>query len=174
MTSSHDVNITVLTEDTYYFEQRRFLLYFYIVPKCYVILCSNVTGYPQVGYYPTTTPPGYYYSYQTNPTLPPATETISYKTTSIEAYYPPTSTPPPIKLPPPLPHVPSSLPQPPPPYQPPSTYPPPQPAHAQNTYAPPLLAEYHNTHKHHSKLSGELFLSLFDFLILYISRDPWV
>lgn len=83
MSSSQDVNITVLTEDTYYFEQRRFLLYFYIVPKCYVILCSNVTGYPQVGYYPTTTKYHYSYTtiqyttttqyYQQYPTIPQAT-----------------------------------------------------------------------------------------------------
>jgi hypothetical protein len=46
VTSPHDVNVTILSEDTYYFEQRKFLLYFYIVPKCYVILCSNSTGYP--------------------------------------------------------------------------------------------------------------------------------
>jgi hypothetical protein len=56
LTSPYDVNVTVLTEDTYYFEQRRFLLYFYIVPKCSIILCSNMTGYPpNLNSYPYTT-----------------------------------------------------------------------------------------------------------------------
>ena len=56
LTSPYDVNVTVLTEDTYYFDQRRFLLYFYIVPKCSIILCSNMTGYPpNLNPYPYTT-----------------------------------------------------------------------------------------------------------------------
>lgn len=41
--SNHDVNVTVLPEDNYYSAQRRFLLYFYIVPKCFLILCPNMT-----------------------------------------------------------------------------------------------------------------------------------
>jgi hypothetical protein len=45
--SAHDVNVTVLPLDGYYSSQRRFLLYFYIVPKCYLILCPNITVYPQ-------------------------------------------------------------------------------------------------------------------------------
>lgn len=153
MTSPHDVNITVLTEDTYYFEQRRFLLYFYIVPKCYIILCSNVTGYPQVGYYPTTTPPGYFYNvYQTNPTLPPQTIS-SYRTTAVideTSYYATVPTTPPVPPSRPLPPLPPTAPV--------TTYPPvvlPA-AGNQDTYAPSLLADYHNTHKHHSKLSGTL------------------
>lgn len=44
--SAYDVNVTVLPEDSYYYAQRRFLLYFYIVPKCYLILCPNITVYP--------------------------------------------------------------------------------------------------------------------------------
>ena len=43
ITSPYDVNITVLTEDTYFYVNRKFLLYFYLVPKCFVILCANMT-----------------------------------------------------------------------------------------------------------------------------------
>ena len=46
LTSAFNVNITVITSDTYYQSQRKFLLYFFIVPKCTVVLCSNVTGHP--------------------------------------------------------------------------------------------------------------------------------
>ncbi|CAF0763535.1 unnamed protein product [Brachionus calyciflorus] len=46
LTSAFNVNITVLTSDTYYQNHRHFLLYFFIVPKCTVVLCSNVTGLP--------------------------------------------------------------------------------------------------------------------------------
>lgn len=55
ITSAFDVNVTVYTADTYYFEERKFLLYFYIVPKCSIILCSNVTGHPYTtaSYHPT-------------------------------------------------------------------------------------------------------------------------
>jgi hypothetical protein len=41
--SNYDVNVTVLPEDNYYSAQRRFLLYFYIVPKCFLIFCPNMT-----------------------------------------------------------------------------------------------------------------------------------
>lgn len=64
MSSAYDINVTVLTEDTYYYDHRRFLLYFYLVPKCQMLLCSNITGYPYVSAYPLTTaffshPPAY-------------------------------------------------------------------------------------------------------------------
>ena len=50
LTSPYDVNVTVLTEDTYFYVNRRFLLYFYLVPKCYVILCANMTALPPLSY----------------------------------------------------------------------------------------------------------------------------
>ena len=46
LTTFNDVNITVLPDDNYFIDQRRFLLYFYMVPKCYVSLCPNMTGRP--------------------------------------------------------------------------------------------------------------------------------
>lgn len=42
--SEYDVRINLLAEDTYYFEQRKFLLYFYLVPKCMVVSCANKTS----------------------------------------------------------------------------------------------------------------------------------
>ena len=53
LTSPYDVNVTVLTEDTYFYGNRRFLLYFYLVPKCYVILCANMTALPPLLSYPS-------------------------------------------------------------------------------------------------------------------------
>lgn len=162
ITSANDVNITVLTEDTYYFEQRRFLLYFYIVPKCYIILCSNVTGYPQIGYYPTTTRPQSAEYYNSNY---PAATTLTYASPTGLGYNPTTSSSISSQPSPPSAYstyssssssyyssAPSSyVPQPPPPAAPlpPASYGP------QSTYAPPLIADYHNN-KHHSKISGSI------------------
>ena len=148
ITSANDVNITVLTEDTYYFEQRRFLLYFYIVPKCYIVLCSNVTGYPQIGYYPTTTrQPDYYSNYPVATTL---TYASGYNSPVVSSSVPPQPSPPQAYSTS-VPSPPSSyVPQPPPPAVaplPPASYGP------QSTYAPPLIADYNNN-KHHSKISG--------------------
>ncbi|RNA40480.1 hypothetical protein BpHYR1_036982 [Brachionus plicatilis] len=56
LTSAFNVNITVITSDTYYQSQRKFLLYFFIVPKCTVVLCSNVTGHPGSTFSHTTLP----------------------------------------------------------------------------------------------------------------------
>jgi hypothetical protein len=40
--SPYDVNVTVLPEDTHFFEHRRFLLYFYLVPKkCIDFHCTH-------------------------------------------------------------------------------------------------------------------------------------
>ena len=43
LASENDVKINLLAEDAYFFDQRKFLLYFYLVPKCYVIMCANTT-----------------------------------------------------------------------------------------------------------------------------------
>jgi hypothetical protein len=42
--SAFDVNITVYPEDLYFYEQRRFLLYFYLIKKCELFLCPTITS----------------------------------------------------------------------------------------------------------------------------------
>lgn len=40
LVSDYDVNVTVLPEDSYFNDHRRFLLYFYLIPKCQVSACA--------------------------------------------------------------------------------------------------------------------------------------
>lgn len=56
LVSAYDVNITVLPEDAYFFDQRRFLLYFYLIPRCHITYCPNInTTIPHP--FNTSTPP---------------------------------------------------------------------------------------------------------------------
>jgi hypothetical protein len=56
--SENDIKLNLLAEDQYFNEQRKFLLYFYLVPKCFIIECKNETtvapgvsyGQPVVSY----------------------------------------------------------------------------------------------------------------------------
>ncbi len=66
--SPYDVNVTVLPEDTHFFEQRRFLLYFYLVPKCIDIHCKNDSHLTS---YHTITPHTPFTSEMTNVTIVP-------------------------------------------------------------------------------------------------------
>jgi hypothetical protein len=40
LVSEYDVNVTVLPEDAYFNDHRRFLLYFYLIPKCHISACA--------------------------------------------------------------------------------------------------------------------------------------
>ncbi len=59
LVSAYDVNVTVLPEDAYFFEQRRFLFYFYLVPKCEILYCQypNATYPPVFTHFPIYTEP---------------------------------------------------------------------------------------------------------------------
>jgi hypothetical protein len=54
--SENDVKINLHAEDTYFNEQRKFLLYFYLVPRCFIVECANKTTTPVINPRPPTYP----------------------------------------------------------------------------------------------------------------------
>ena len=58
LVSAYDVNVTVLPEDAYFFEQRRFLFYFYLIPRCQLLHCQNgniTTNFHEIPTHPVIT-----------------------------------------------------------------------------------------------------------------------
>ncbi len=95
LTSSYDVNVSILTEDRYYYAYRRFLLYYYIVPKCSSLNCANrtsthlptSTAHSTQPVYPIfiTEPPS---SYSSNSMPVPVSAYPLFPTNSPNIYYP--------------------------------------------------------------------------------------